>query len=158
NVKIDFAASAVDVQAQLQLVNPSNTSKPKILLRLTKQAKLGQVTVGGAPVQAETSEDHRFAGLTVITLTPASPLPAGGRVTVGVNYRLEVPGSAALLSIYPGEVLLLPEAVWIPAPSTAFAIYGANTAPFTLSVTAAAAGPGFRVASAGRVRADGGVF
>jgi tetratricopeptide (TPR) repeat protein len=156
--KIDFAASALDVQAQLQLVNPANTSKPKIFLRLAKQAKLAQVTLGNEPIQADTSEDHRFAGLTVITITPASSVPPGGRVTVGVNYRIEVPASTALLSIYPGEVLLLPEAVWLPAPSTAFAIYGANTAPFSLRVSATPSGPGFRVASAGAGRSDGQSF
>jgi hypothetical protein len=158
NAKIDFAASALDAQAQLQLVNPASTSKPKIFLRLIKQAKVSQVTLGGAPVQHDTSEDRRFTGLSIITVTPSSSIPPGGRVTVGVNYRLEVPDSTALLSIYPGEVLLLPEAVWFPAPSTAFAIYGANTAPFVLNVTAAPTRPGFRVASAGRARAEGQSF
>jgi hypothetical protein len=156
--KIDFATSAIDVQSQLQLVNPSSTSKPKIFLRLTKQAKVGQVTIGGAPAQADTSEDHRFPALNMITVTPGSSIPPGGRVSVGVNYRLEVPDSTALLSIYPGEVLLLPEAVWLPAPSTAFAIYGANTAPFTLTASATPSGPGFRVVSAGAARADGQSF
>jgi tetratricopeptide (TPR) repeat protein len=156
--KIDFGTSAVDVQSQIQLVNPASTSKPKIFLRLTKQAKLGQVTIGGAPVQADTSEDHRFPALNMITVTPSSSIPPGGRVTVGVSYRLEVPDSTALLSIYPGEVLLLPEAVWFPAPSTAFAIYGANTAPFTLSASAAPSGAGFRVVSAGAVRGEGQAF
>src|SRR5262249_35565375 len=155
NAKIDFAASARDVQAQLQLVNPASTSKPKIFLRLTKQAKIGQVTLGGAAVQADTSEDHRFTGLNVITLTPGSSIPPGGRVTVGVNYRLEVPDSTPLLSIYPGEVLVLPEAAWFPAPSTPFAIYGANTAPFALNVSAASSSPEFRVVSAGRVKSEG---
>jgi tetratricopeptide (TPR) repeat protein len=152
--KIDFATSAVDVQSQLQLVNPSSTSKPKIFLRLTKQAKIGQVTIGGAPAQADTSEDHRFPALNMITVTPGGSIPPNGRITVGVNYRLEVPDSTALLSIYPGEVLLLPEAVWFPAPSTAFAIYGANTAPFTLTVSATPSGPGLRVVSAGAARAE----
>src|SRR5262249_62146748 len=89
NARIDFAASALDVQAQLQLVNPASTSKPKIFLRLTKQAKIGQVTLGGAPVQADTSEDHRFTGFRVITLTPKRPIPPGGGGTVGVDLRLE---------------------------------------------------------------------
>src|SRR5215471_4690964 len=155
NAKIDFAASALDAQAQLQLFNPASTSKPKIYLRLTKQAKVSQVTLGGAPVQHDTSEDRRFTGLNIITVTPGGSIPPGGRITVGLNYRLEVPDSTALLSIYPGEVLLLPEAVWFPSPSTPFAIYGANTAPFTLNVTSAGTRPGFRVASAGRARVEG---
>src|SRR5215467_8644639 len=158
NAKIDFAASALDAQAQLQLFNPASTSKPKIYLRIAKQAKVSQVTLGGAPVQHETSEDHRFTGLNIIAVTPGGSIPPGGRITVGVNYRLEVPDSTALLSIYPGEVLLLPEAVWFPSPSTPFAIYGANTAPFTLNVTSAGTRPGFRVASAGRASAQGQSF
>src|SRR5215467_7227094 len=158
NAKIDFKASALDAQAQLQLFNPASTSKPKIYLRLTKQAKVSQVTLGGAPVQHDTSEDHRFTGLNIITVTPGGSIPPGERLTVGVNYRLEVPDSTALLSIYPGEVLLLPEAVWFPAPSTPFAIYGANTAPFALNVSATGTRPGFRVASAGRARVEGQSF
>src|SRR5215469_17750755 len=158
NAKIDFKASALDAQAQLQLFNPASTSKPKIYLRLTKQAKVSQVTLGGAPVQHDTSEDRRFTGLNIVTVTPSNSIPPGGRITVGVNYRLEVPDSTALLSIYSGEVLMLPEAVWFPAPSTPFAIYGANTAPFALNVSASSSHPGFRVASAGRAKAEGAAF
>src|SRR5262249_58332559 len=98
NAKIDFAASALDVQAQLQLVNPASTSKPKIFLRLTKQAKIGQVTLGGAAVQADTSEDHRFTGLNGITLTTGSSIPPGGRGTVGGNYQAQVTRSTPPLS------------------------------------------------------------
>ncbi|HKF56903.1 MAG TPA: hypothetical protein VKJ45_15700, partial [Blastocatellia bacterium] len=158
NAKIDFKASALDAQAQLQLFNPASSSKPKIYLRLTKQAKVSQVTLAGAPVQHDTSEDRRFTGLSIITITPNSSIPPGGRITVGVNYRLEAPDSTALLSIYPGEVLMLPESVWFPAPSTPFAIYGANTAPFALNVSAAGKRPGLRVASAGRARVEGQSF
>jgi len=158
NARIDFAKSALVVESQIQLTNPASDSKSKIYLRLTKAAKIGQVTIGGAPVQTDTSEDHRFTGLSLITLTPSSPVSPGGRVTVGVNYTLEAPDSTALLSIYPGEVLLLPEAVWFPSPSTAFAIYGANTAPFTLTVSAASPSPDFKIASAGTVSAQGQTF
>jgi hypothetical protein len=154
-VNIDPAASALEARASLTLSNLSQTPKPKLYLRLTKLAKVGAVTVGGATARVETVEDRRVTTLNQIVITPQTPLGAGASAKVEVAYRIEAPESTALVSIYQGEVLMLPEAVWFPMPSTAFTMYGPTTAPFTLSVNVASTATGFRAASSGAAKSEG---
>lgn len=154
-VNIDPAASALEARTALTLSNLSQTPKPKLYLRLTKLAKVGGATVGGAAAQVETVEDRRVTTLNQIVITPLTPLAAGASARVEVSYRIEAPESTALASIYQGEVIMLPEAVWFPMPSTAFTMYGATTAPFTLSVNVASSATGFRAASSGAAKSEG---
>lgn len=156
SARIDLAASAMDVRAQLAVSNLSQSSKPKLYLRLAKLAKVNSVAVGGLPAQVEAVEDRRVPALNQIAITPQAPLGPGRQTTIEINYRLEVPDSSAIASIYPGEVLLLPEAVWFPMPSTQFTVYGATAAPFLLSVTVDS--PNMRVASAGSLKVEGQTF
>jgi len=75
-----------------------------------------------------------------------------------LNYRLEASESSPLLHIYPGEVLLAPDSVWVPMPTTAFTIYGPTTAPCTIEVSLAAGASGFRAVSAGAMKTSGANF
>jgi hypothetical protein len=154
--RIDAAASAVDARATLAVSNLSQSPKPKLYLRLTKLAKVSAVTVNGSTAPFETSEDRRTTSLNQIIITLGSPIAAGASAKVDVTYRIEAPESSPLIHIYPGEALLTPESVWVPTPSTMFAIYGAITAPFTLEVTAASAANNFGAASAGALKSSGG--
>jgi tetratricopeptide (TPR) repeat protein len=149
--RIDTAANQMDVRAQLLLVNLSQSPKQKLYLRLTKLAKVSGAAAGGAPAQLEIIEDRRVATLNQIIITPQTQIAAGAQIAVEINYRIEVSEVTPLASIYPGEVLMLPEGIWVPMPSTPFALYGATTAPFTLTVTAP---EGLRVASAGALKTD----
>jgi len=154
--RIDLTAGAVDSQATLELSNPTDCAKPKLYFRLTRLGKVGQVTINGSPVESETSQDHRTQALNQIVVTPPSPIPPGGHVTVTISYRIQAADATPIISIYPGEALLSPEAVWVPSPSTAFSIYGPNTAPFTLNVSVSPASSGFQVASSGVSQGGGG--
>jgi hypothetical protein len=154
NAQIDVAANAMDVRAQLALSNLSQSSKPKLYLRLTKLAKINSAAVGGLPAQVEAVEDRRVPALNQIAVTPQAPLGPGRQTTLELSYRLEVPDSSAIASIYPGEVVLLPESVWFPMPSTQFTIYGATAAPFLLAVTV----ENMIVASAGSLKVEGQTF
>ncbi|MGH9760472.1 MAG: hypothetical protein ACREAC_06475, partial [Blastocatellia bacterium] len=158
NAQIDAAANKLQAQAVLALSNPSSLSKPKIFLSITKKAKVSQVTIDGGPAQYEVSDDFRFNGLYRISITPATAMAPGGHSTVGVTYTIDAGETTALLAIYPGEVLLMPESVWFPAPSNIFAIYGPNTAPFNLSVQATGTNSDFKIASAGVASGGKGAF
>jgi hypothetical protein len=158
NARIDLAASALDAQATLQLSNASDTSKSKLYFRLTKLAKVSQVTVDGASAENETTEDHRTQSLNQVIVTLNNSLAPGGHATVIINYRIQAPEATPIISIYRGEILLLPEAVWCPSPSTAFAIYGPNTAPFTISASASGVSGSFQLVSAGTQAAGAGQF
>ncbi|HEX5735379.1 MAG TPA: tetratricopeptide repeat protein [Blastocatellia bacterium] len=154
-VNVDPATSALDARAAITVSNLSQTPKPKLYLRLTKLAKVGGATVAGATAQVETTDDRRVATLNQIVVTPPTPLAAGASARVEVAYRIEVPESSALASIYQGEAVMLPEAVWFPMPSTPFTMYGSTTAPFTLTVNVASSATGFRAASAGAAKSEG---
>jgi tetratricopeptide (TPR) repeat protein len=154
---VDVASSAVDVRAALELSNLSDSSKSRLYLRLTKMAKVSGVTVNGSAAQADISDDHRVTTLNQVIVRPAASIGAHSTATVEVTYRIEAPESSSLVHVYPGEVLLAPDAIWVPMPSTLFTPYGAVTAPTTLTVSFAGAG-GFRAAASGALKGESGGF
>lgn len=153
--RVDAAASAIDARATLNIANLGQSPKAKLYFRLTKLAKVSAATVNGATAQVETIDDRRTTTLNQIILTLASPVAAGASARVEISYRLEAPESSPLIHIYPGEVLLAPDAVWVPMPSTVFTIYGPTTAPFTLDISLAAGATNFRAVSAGTLKTSG---
>lgn len=153
--RIDLAASALDARATLAISNLSASPKSKLYLRLTKLAKVSAATIGGATAQVEIAEDRRVATINQVIITPQTAIAAGANANLEIAYRIEAPESSGLISVYPGEVLMTPESTWFPIPSTIFTLYGATTAPFTLSVTVPA-GSNLRVASAGALKTDSG--
>ncbi|HSB10332.1 MAG TPA: tetratricopeptide repeat protein [Blastocatellia bacterium] len=154
--RIDTAASAVDVRAALSISNLSQSPKPKLFLRLTKLAKVSSATVNGASATVDTVDDRRVNTLSQITITPSTPIEGGAKATVELSYRIEAPESTPLLHIYPGEVLLTAQSVWVPMPSTMFTLYGATTAPFTLTLSAASPAANFRALSGGALKGEAG--
>jgi len=153
NARIDAAASAIDVRASLSVTNLGQSPKSKLFFRLTKLAKVASATVNGASASVETSDDRRINTLSQITITPGSSIDAGGKATVEMSYRIEAPESTALIHIYTGEVLLTPESMWFPMPSTMFTLYGPTTAPFTLTLSSTQGGK-FRALAAGTLKGD----
>jgi hypothetical protein len=117
-------------------------------------AKISGATVNGVAARVDSAEDRRVVALNQITLTLDGGIAAGAKAKIEINYRLEVPESTATAGITAGEVLMAPEAIWVPVPSTMFAMYGALTAPFTLTVNGPANAPTFRAASAGLLKSD----
>jgi TolA-binding protein len=154
NARIDAGASSVDVRAAVTISNLSQAPKSRLYFRLTRLAKISGVTVNNAPAQFDVSEDRRVSTLNQVSVTPAASIGGGASATVEISYRIESPDSTPLAHVYQGETFLAPESVWFPMPSTMFTLYGATTAPFTLTATAAAPAGNFRVASAGTLKGD----
>ena len=155
NAKIDTAASAVDVRATLSISNLAQLPKPKLYLVLTKLAKVSAVTVNGSTARVDTAEDRRATTLNQVVITPPAPLEAGAKATVEVTYRIEAPESTSMIHIYSGEVMLTPGGMWVPMPSSMFALTGPTTAPFTLTVSGTSPAAGFRALSSGSMKNDG---
>jgi hypothetical protein len=153
--RIDTAASAADCRAAVTVVNLGQSSKTKLYFRLTKMAKVTSATVNGATAQVETSEDRRTASLNQIVVTTDAGVAPNATAKVEISYRIEAPESSPLVHIYPGEVLLAPEAIWVPMPSTVFTFYGPTSAPFTLDVNVTSATNNFRALSAGMLKSTG---
>lgn len=154
--RVDTAASAVDVRASLSISNLSQAPKSKLFFRLIKLAKISTATVNGASATVDTIDDRRVNTLSQVSLTPSAPIEGGAKATVELSYRIEAPESTPLVHIYPGEVLLTPESVWFPMPSTMYTLYGATTAPFTLTLSATSPGANFRALSGGTLKGEGG--
>lgn len=155
NARIDTAGSAVDARATLSISNLGQSPKPKVFLRLTRLAKVSSATVDGASAQVDTSEDRQVTTLNQIVITPQSPIGPGAKATIEVTYRIEAPESAASIYIYSGEVLLTPESLWFPMPSTMYALYGSTTAPFTLTLSGSSFAGSFRALSSGTLKTEG---
>jgi TolA-binding protein len=155
NVRVDPAASAADCRAAITIVNLGQSPKSKLYFRLTKMAKVTSATINGAAAQVETSDDRRVTGLNQIIISTDAGVAPNATAKVEISYRIEAPESSALIHIYPGEVLLAPEAIWVPMPSTVFTFYGPTTAPFTLDVSVASATNSFRGLSAGALKPNG---
>ncbi|MFL6213691.1 MAG: tetratricopeptide repeat protein [Blastocatellia bacterium] len=153
--RIDTAASAADCRATLTVVNLGQSPKTKLYFRLTKLAKVTSATVNGTTAPVETSEDRRVAALNQIVVSTDAGVAPNATAKVEISYRIEAPESSPLVHIYPGEVLLAPEAIWVPMPSTVFTFYGPSTAPFTLDVNVASATNNFRALSAGALKSGG---
>jgi len=155
NARIDTAASAVDVRAAVSISNLAQSPKPKLYLMLTRLAKVTGATVNGAAATFDTVADRRVTTLNQIVITPQSPVEAGAKATVELSYRIEAPESTPLIHVYPGEVLLTPESVWVPMPSTMFTLYGSTTAPCTVTLSTTSSGGGFRGLSSGAIKGEG---
>jgi len=153
--RIDATASTVDAHATLTITNVGQAAKPKLFFRLTKLATVTAATVNGASAKVETVDDRQVTTLSQITITPSAAIEAGAKATVDVSYKIDAPESTPLMHIYSGEVLLTPGAVWFPMPNTMYTLYGPITAPFTLTVSTAAAGGGFRALSSGALKTEG---
>ena len=149
---IDLAASALDARAAVTVSNLGRSPKSALYFRLTKLAKVSTATINGASAQVETTEDRRISALNQVIVRIGNPIAPGANATVEISYRIEAPESTLLASVDAGEVLMTPNLVWFPMPSTMFTIYGATSAPFTLSVTAP---QGYRVASSGALKTSG---
>jgi tetratricopeptide (TPR) repeat protein len=156
SANIDLGASALDARAALEISNLGSSAKDRLYFRLTKLAKVTAATVNGAAARFDVVEDRRVPTLYQITITPSVSIAAGAKAKVEVSYRLEVLESTPTAAITSGEVLMTPEAVWFPMPSTMFAMYGATTAPFSLTVNNPPGAANLRAASAGTSKNDGG--
>jgi TolA-binding protein len=156
SVRLDPAASAADCRASIQVINLGQSPKTRLFFRLTKLAKVTSATINGATAQVETLEDRRITTLNQVVVSTAAGVAPNATAKVEINYRIEAPESSALIHIYPGEVLLAPEAIWVPMPSTpALLIYGPMTAPLTLDVSVASTTNNLRGLSAGALKANG---
>ena len=157
--RLDPAASTVDCHAAITIVNLGQSPKNKFYFRLAKLAKVTAATVNnGEPAQFEVSDDKRVAALSQVVVSTTAAVAPNATAKIEIAYRIEAPESSNLVHIYPGEMLLAPESIWVPMPSTVFTPYGPATAPFTLDVSAASTSSGFRVVSAGTLKSAGPAF
>jgi hypothetical protein len=131
---------SADVTAKVQLVNyTKDATATSLTLRLTKAAKLNAFSVNGTAASTEErkqpgSDQQTYA---MYSATSLAAIPPGGTVTATMQYTLTFKESTNFAAITPGDCVLLPEANWTPFVHPTQTAHGADTAPYTLTVTGA---------------------
>jgi tetratricopeptide (TPR) repeat protein len=160
NARVVPEEQKVDAQAKLRLVNLSDPdlgerillspdNKPRLTFYLNQKAKVEAMKVNGSAVQPKTAEDTRNS-LTRVYVEMTSAMTGLPEFDVELTYSIPATDRGATLHVSGGETFLLPTSFWVPVTHTPYADHGADTAPFSLTVSAPA---GLKVISSG-VRKD----
>lgn len=128
------AGRALQARALLTLRNVGRGAGTSLTLRIDPQAEIKSASVGGATAVFRASPEAR-TNLQRVTITLASAVAPDASVSVALDYRLPVATNSGLESVSPLGSQFLPASFWYPAANTSFALRGADTAPFRLTVT-----------------------
>ncbi len=147
---------ALTVRALLTMRNVGRVAGNSISLRLNPKAEVKSATINDAPATMRPPALELKNTVQRVTLTPATPVAPNSIVTVALDYRLPVADNNGLQAVSPTGAAFLPLALWYPTPNTQFAVRGADTAPFRLTINAA--GHGETIVASGKqtnARANG---
>jgi hypothetical protein len=161
NARVAPEEQKVDVQAKLRLVNLSEPdlserillspeNKPRLSFFLNPKAKVEVMKINDSNAQFKTAEDARNNLLRVyVEMTTA--IASLRDFNVDLNYSIPSTDRSAPLHISGEDTFLLPASFWVPVVHTPYADHGADTAPFSLTVTAPT---GLKVISSGIRKSD----
>ena len=125
---------ALNGRAGISVRNVGGTPGTTLSLRINPKAEIKSVTVGSATATYQSRPETRGNSQRV-TITLPSAVPPNQSVTATVEYRLPVGDNAGSAAISPVGSQFLPQSRWYPMANNAFAIRGADYAPFRLTVT-----------------------
>lgn len=120
-------------RATISARNVGGTAGTTLSLRINPKAEIKSVTVGSASATYQSRPETRGNSQRV-TITLPSAVPPNQSVTTTVEYRLPVGDNTGLAAISPVGSQFLPQSMWYPMANNAFAIRGADYAPFRLTV------------------------
>jgi tetratricopeptide (TPR) repeat protein len=131
-VNVQQAERTLNVTATITATNIGGPGRT-FTVRFNPKAKVNTVSINGTTT---TFRPGTEAGGSLAKAEVALPslMNAGGNVTLVVNYSLPVESNTGLTSISPIATQFLPLSFWYPMPNTPFAVRGADTAPFKLTV------------------------
>ena len=133
-VGIADAERVLNGRATVTVRNVGGTAGTTLSLRINPKAEIKSVTVGSATATYQSRPETRGNSQRV-TITLPSAVPSNQTVTATVEYRLPVGDNTGLAAISPVGSQFLPQSMWYPMANNAFAIRGADYAPFRLTVT-----------------------
>ena len=133
NVAAPGADRALNAQATLLARNVGGAAGSTLSLRINPKAEVKSVTIGSATATFNSRPETRGSAQRV-TITLPSAVAPGGEATVTVNYRLALADNTGIAAISAIGSQFLPQSMWYPAANNAFAIRGADYAPFRLTV------------------------
>ncbi|HEU5238678.1 MAG TPA: hypothetical protein VFU37_16220, partial [Pyrinomonadaceae bacterium] len=132
------AERALNARATISVRNVGGTAGTTLSLRINPKAEIKSVTVGSASASYQSRPETRGNSQRV-TITLPTAAPSGQTATATVEYRLPVGDNTGLAAISPVGSQFLPQSMWYPMANNAFAIRGADYAPFRLTVTGGSA-------------------
>ena len=129
---------ALNARAIVSLRNVGRASGSSLSLRINAKAEIKGVSVGGSPVTYKPIPEAR-GGAQRISITLPNGVAPNSTLSVAVDYRFPVEENTGIAGVSPLGTQFLPEAIWYPQLNTRFAIRGADTAPFHLTINGASA-------------------
>ena len=127
------AERALSAQATLSARNVGGGAGSTLSLRLNAKAEVKSVTVGSATATFNSRPETR-GNAQRITITLPSSVPAGENLAVTVDYKLPVAENTGVAAISSIGSQFLPQSMWYPMANNAFAVRGADYAPFRLTI------------------------
>lgn len=140
DVRLEPAAHAASVRTTMTVLNPTDAPKRNLQFRINGKSDVRSVTLGGQPAVFDAKDDRRYTGLKVVTVQLPAAIAGRGTGDLVVESRLALGTATSDATIGPGESVLLPSSIWFPMVSTPFIQYGANTAPWSVTVSGAEPG------------------
>ncbi len=145
----------VDVQARLRVVNLSGPdlaervllsaeNKPRLSFFLNPKAKVTAMKINDA--NAQFKADDARNNLLRVYVDISTTLAGLREFDVDLTYSIPAADRSEALHVSSEESFLLPASFWVPITHTPYADHGADTSPFSLTVTAPA---GLKVISSG---------
>ena len=124
------------VKAVLSVKNISNSPASTLSLRISPNANVSSVTVNGATADFSKRQEKASASVELQRIqVRVPPVAPGGTLTATVDYKLKVGDNSGVASLSPVSAHFLPMSFWYPTPNSWFFARGADSAPFTITVT-----------------------
>ncbi len=134
---------ALNARALITLRNAGRGAGSTLSLRLNSLAEIKSVTIGGATAGYRSLPDPRASSARInaqrITINLPSAVAPNQTLIVTIDYRMPLDENSGVAAISPVGSQFLPASLWYPSPNTAFAVRGADYAPFRITVNGATA-------------------
>ncbi|HXI24393.1 MAG TPA: hypothetical protein VNG71_11070, partial [Pyrinomonadaceae bacterium] len=127
------AERALNAQATLLARNVGGGAGSTLSVRINSKAEIKSVTVGAATATFRSTPETRGNAQRVTITLPSSVAP-GGTVTLTVDYKLPLADNTGVAAISSIGSQFLPQSMWYPMANNAFAVRGADYAPFRLTI------------------------
>jgi tetratricopeptide (TPR) repeat protein len=126
----------LNTKAVLTLKNASSSPASNLTLRISPNAEISAVKVNNSAADFTKGEEKIGNGTLQRIVLRGVSTPAGGNVSVEVNYKLKVAENSGLNALSPNGAQLLPLSFWYPTPNSWYFARGADFAPVRLQIVA----------------------
>lgn len=133
NVSAPQTDRVLNSRATITVRNVGGSAGTTLSLRLNPKAEIKSVTIGSATATYQSRPETR-GNAQRVTITMPTAVASNQTVSATVDYRLPVADNTGLAALSPLGSQFLPQSMWYPMANNAFAIRGADYAPFRLTI------------------------